>query len=87
MCMSRLHRVLGADGPGAVQVEDIDGGVHRASLLALPGPVPLPGEWLVVHSGYALERVEKGEAEAIAAQVRETARAAGEERAGPGGTP
>jgi len=69
MCMSRLHRVVGGD-VGAVDVEDLDGTVHRVSLLALDGPAPAVGEWLVVHSGYAIDRVAATEAEAVAADLR-----------------
>jgi hydrogenase maturation factor len=67
--MSRLHRVVG-EGEGVVDVEDLDGTVHRVSLLALDGPVPAVGDWLVVHSGYAIDRVEAAEAEAVAAELR-----------------
>ncbi len=70
MCMSRLHRVLGSAGPGAVNVEDLGGTVHRVSLLALDGPPPTPGEWLVVHSGYALDRVDTTDAEAVATELQ-----------------
>ncbi|MGD0943970.1 MAG: HypC/HybG/HupF family hydrogenase formation chaperone [Acidimicrobiales bacterium] len=70
MCISRLHRVLGAAGPGAVEVEDVQGGRRRVSLLALDGPAPLVGEWLVVHSGYAIDRVDSTEAEAVAAELQ-----------------
>jgi hydrogenase maturation factor len=66
--MSRLHRVVG-EGEGVVDVEDLDGTVHRVSLLALDGPVPAVGDWLVVHSGYAIDRVEAAEAEAVAAEL------------------
>lgn len=67
--MSRLHRVVGG-GEGTVDVEDLEGTVHRVSLLALDGPVPEVGEWLVVHSGYAIDRVDPTEAEVVAAEVR-----------------
>jgi hydrogenase expression/formation protein HypC len=70
MCMSRLHRVVQEAASGVVDVEDVDGGVHRVSLLALDGPTPTPGEWLVVHSGYAIDRVDAAEAEAVAAELR-----------------
>ncbi len=76
MCVSRLHRVV-TEGRSYVDVEDIDETVHRVSLLALDGPPPVVGDWLVVHSGYAIDRVESAEAEAVAAEVR---------RAGPVGT-
>ncbi len=69
MCVSRLHRVVAEDG-SCVDVEDIDGTVHRVSLLALDGPPPVVGDWLVVHSGYAIDRVESAEAEAVAAELR-----------------
>jgi hydrogenase maturation factor len=69
MCMSRLHRVLRDACGGAVDVEDLDGTVHHVSLLALDGPPPAPGEWLVVHSGYAINRVDRTEAEAVAAEA------------------
>jgi len=56
MCMSRLHQVLRLTGVGVAEVEDVDGARHVVSLLALDGPTPAPGEWLTVHSGYALDR-------------------------------
>ena len=68
MCMSRLHRVVGRGGTSA-DVEDMDGTVRRVSLLALDGPPPEVGEWLVVHSGYAIDRVATDEAEAVAAEL------------------
>ncbi len=70
MCMSRLHRVVRSLDPGSVDVEDLEGGTHRVSLLALDGPMPEPGDWLVVHSGYALDRADSIEAEAVAAELR-----------------
>ncbi|HLN41248.1 MAG TPA: HypC/HybG/HupF family hydrogenase formation chaperone [Acidimicrobiales bacterium] len=75
--MSRLHRVLRSAGPGDVEVENVDGTVHRVSLLALDGPEPAPGEWLVVHSGYAIDRVDAREAEAVASELRLSAATAG----------
>jgi len=69
MCVSRLHRVVAAGG-STVDVEDIDGTVHRVSLLALDGPPPVRGDWLVVHSGYAIDRVDSEEAEAVATELR-----------------
>lgn len=57
MCVSRFHRVVGPAGPGRVLVADRAGHTREVSLLALDGPPPAPGEWLVVHSGYAIDRV------------------------------
>ena len=81
MCTSRLHRVVGRAGDGAVLAEDIDGNRHRVSLLALDGPEPDPGDWLVAHSGYAIDRVDRSEAESVVAEARaaETRRAASDE--------
>jgi hydrogenase maturation factor len=70
MCTSRLHRVVASDGPGAVLVEDVDGSRHRVSLLALDPPEPEPGDWLVVHSGYAIGRADAAEAESVVAELR-----------------
>lgn len=70
MCTSRLHRVVAPAGPGTVVVEDVDGNRHRVSLLALEPPVPEPGDWLVVHSGYAIDRVDGSEAESVVAELR-----------------
>jgi hydrogenase maturation factor len=70
MCVSRLHRVLGTLSPGVVEVEDVQGGRRRVSLLALDGPPPVAGEWLVIHSGYAIDRVDSAEAEAVAAELQ-----------------
>jgi hydrogenase expression/formation protein HypC len=70
MCMSRLHQVVSDADDGCVDVVDIDGSRHRVSLLALDGPAPARGDWLVVHSGYAIDRVERAEAEAVAADLQ-----------------
>jgi len=68
--MSRLHRVLELEEPGLALVEDTEGSRHRVSLLALDGPAPEPGAWLVVHSGYAIDRVSATEAEITLAELR-----------------
>ena len=70
MCMSRLYRVLRNEGKVGVDVEDLDGIVTRASLLALEGPPPVPGDWVVVHSGYVIDRVDDNEAENVVDEVR-----------------
>jgi hydrogenase maturation factor len=70
MCMSRLHQVLRLTGVGVAEVEDVDGARHVVSLLALDGPTPAPGEWLTVHSGYALDRVDSVEAQAVRSELR-----------------
>ena len=53
MCMSRLHRAVTAPADGWMTVENAEGRLHSVSLIALEGPEPQVGDWLVVHSGYA----------------------------------
>lgn len=69
MCMSSLHRVVEAGGPDTVVAVDLDGRRQLVSLLAFDGACPRPGEWLVVHSGYAIERVPADEADAAIADL------------------
>lgn len=65
MCVSRFHRVVARAGDRSVLVADSRGTTHCVSLLALDGPPPEPGDWLVVHSGYALERLDPDAAEQL----------------------
>jgi hydrogenase maturation factor len=46
----------------------------------MDGPAPRVGEWVVVHSGYVLERVNAADAEAIAQDLRRALAALDEER-------
>lgn len=57
MCLSRFHLVLSLPSPGIALARNSAGATHAVSLLALDGPAPRVGEWLVVHSGYAIDRV------------------------------
>jgi hydrogenase expression/formation protein HypC len=75
--VSRLHQVVADAAPGLFDVEDVDGAVHRVSVIALDGPLPRPGEWLVVHSGYAIDRVDAAEAEAVRDELRGSPGSAG----------
>ena len=70
MCTSRLHKVVEIIDDDTVLVVDMDGTSFVSSLLALDGPKPVVGAWLVVHSGYAIDRVDGAEAESVAAQIR-----------------
>lgn len=70
MCVSCLGKVLGSDGAKTVLVENIDGLVTRASLLALDGLPPQPDEWVVVHSGYVIDRIDADDAARAVAEIR-----------------
>ena len=71
MCMSRLYRVRRVVDEKVLEVEDTEGAISRASLLAFDGAPPSPGEGVVAHSGYVLDRVDQGEGDEVAAQIRE----------------
>jgi hydrogenase maturation factor len=70
MCVSCLGKVLGSDGSETVLIENIDGLVTRASLLALDGPAPQLDEWVVVHSGYVIDRIDADDAVRSVAEIR-----------------
>ena len=69
MCLSRVRQVVACDGDGDAVVEGVGGRLERVSLLALDGPPPQPGEWLIVHSGYAVSRVDEDTARAALADL------------------
>jgi hydrogenase maturation factor len=62
MCLSRLHLAVGPPEDGHIEVQDLDGRRHAVSLLAYDGPPLRRGDWLVVHSGFALARAERRDA-------------------------
>jgi len=84
MCTSRLHQVVRVADDKSVDVEDLERTVHRVSLLALDGPTPVVGEWIVVHSGYAIDRVPSEDAEVVAQEVRRAQRVEMTESTGEG---
>ncbi len=69
MCVSRFHRVVGCAGDGSALVADSRGVTRTVALMALDGPAPRPGDWLVVHSGYALDRVDRDACELIGLEI------------------
>jgi hydrogenase expression/formation protein HypC len=75
VCVSRVHQVVAAR-EGAVSARDVDGAVHDVSLLAFEGGPPAVGEWVSVHSGYAMARVDEAEALEVVALI-DAARRAG----------
>jgi len=60
MCVSYPARVLALEGADSALVEVRGGHPQRVVLLGT-GPVA-PGDWLVVHSGIALARIDPDEA-------------------------
>ncbi len=71
MCLSMPARVVEVTGEQAASVEV--GGVRRAVSTALLGTAPKPGDWLVVHAGFALSVLDAGEAELVFASVGQPA--------------
>ncbi|HZU79510.1 MAG TPA: hypothetical protein VE991_06305 [Acidimicrobiales bacterium] len=67
--MSRLHEVVDVAGD-RVTVTDLTGHAHTVSLLAYEGPAPAPGDWLVVHSGFALAPADGCDVAAALAELR-----------------
>jgi hydrogenase maturation factor len=73
MCLGQLVRCVGVAVDGAVRVRAGSAGSAEqvVSLLMMDAPVS-PGDWLVVHSGYALTRISAEEAHE-AESIRRTA--------------
>ena len=70
MCMSRFYEVLRRDGPDWVEVQDVDRVNSRASLLAYDGVDLCAGDWVSVHSGYVIDRVNAIEAARVVEEIR-----------------
>lgn len=72
MCLSSVVRVLEVDTPTATALVDDEGVRRRVSLavLALEGPLPRDGEWLVINTGLAVEQISADQAAAIHASRR-----------------
>jgi hydrogenase maturation factor len=70
MCVSRLYKVLRNDGPAWVEVEDVDRVNSRASLLAYDGVELSAGDWVSVHSGYVIDRVDATDAARVVEEIR-----------------
>jgi hydrogenase maturation factor len=68
--MSRFYEVLRRDGPDWVDVEDVDRVNSRASLLAYDGVDLCAGDWVSVHSGYVIDRVNAIEAARVVEEIR-----------------
>jgi hydrogenase maturation factor len=70
MCVSRFSKVLRRDGPAWVEVEDVDRVNSRASLLVYDGVELCAGDWVSVHSGYVIDRVDAIEAARAVEDIR-----------------
>lgn len=72
MCLSLAGRVLDVDADGHEAVVDLDGSTRRISLavLTLDGRTPAPGDWVLVHTGLAVDVLTEEDAHEILATHR-----------------
>jgi hydrogenase expression/formation protein HypC len=70
--MSMPARVVSVDSGGREAVTDVDGTERRVSLavLTLDGRTVEPGDWLLVHTGLAVETLDPVEAAELVALHR-----------------
>lgn len=64
MCLSQAGRVLTIDDGGRDAVVEVSGATTRVSLtmMVLEGQPVAPGDWVLVHTGFAIETLEPVEA-------------------------
>jgi len=60
MCMALPGQVREVDADGRMGTVDVLGQVRPVNLSLLEGVAP--GEWVLVHTGFAVERMSEGEA-------------------------
>ena len=79
MCLESPARVVAVDADGRSATVDMYRGTGRTLLLTLDaGDEPVaPGDWLLVHSGLAVARLDPGEAHELLELIAE-ARSMGE---------
>lgn len=65
MCLAIPGRIVSLEGDEAIV--DV-GGVRARTSVALI-EAPQPGEWVIVHTGYALSRIDEAAACALAAEI------------------
>lgn len=68
MCLAIPARVIAMDGAHTARV-DLHGNRWKVSTMLLPGT--LPGDWVLVHAGFAIQRVDPEEAESIGSLLEE----------------
>jgi hydrogenase expression/formation protein HypC len=63
MCLSQVGRVTSVDEAGLAVVE-VEGLPHRVSLapLVLDGRSVRPGDWVLIHTGLAVEVLDEADA-------------------------
>jgi hydrogenase expression/formation protein HypC len=74
MCLAIPGRVIGPSDPRTAIAEVDIGGVRRnvnVGLLVLEGEGPEPGEWVLIHVGFALSRIDETEAKATLALLEQ----------------
>jgi hydrogenase maturation factor len=69
MSLSDVARIVRVDPADASAVVDVEGAESRISLavLVLDGAVPAAGDWVVVHTGLAVERITADHAATVLA--------------------
>lgn len=67
MCLGIPVKVMEIDGQSAVV--EVGGARREVSLLLLDGV--RPGEWVILHAGFAIEKMNEEEAEKTLALLRE----------------
>jgi hydrogenase expression/formation protein HypC len=72
MCLGVPARVLETDGELATV--DVGGAQREVSLMLLTGVAP--GDWVILHAGFAIQKLDPEEAEKTLALFREIADAA-----------
>jgi hydrogenase expression/formation protein HypC len=76
MCLSDLGPVLSIDGVAGIAEVDLAGRTAKVSLapLVLDGTQVAPGDWLLVHTGLAVELLDAADAAEIVASRSELSR-------------
>ncbi|MGE4553621.1 MAG: HypC/HybG/HupF family hydrogenase formation chaperone [Desulfovibrionaceae bacterium] len=82
MCLAVPAEVLSIQGDVAVCRVDQGQTTLKASLMLLPTP-PLPGEFLIIHAGFALRVLDRRQAEESLRQLHEATACVAAEGANP----
>ncbi len=67
MCLGIPVKVVETDGQSAVV--EVGGARREISLLLLDGVAP--GDWVILHAGFAIQKMDEAEAEKTLALLRE----------------